>query len=42
MDYTSQGIREWIDFFVAIGAWVVSIFAVITLFRILIMPYIPV
>ncbi len=42
MTNTSQGIRELIDFFIAIGAWVVSIFAVITLFRVLIIPYLPV
>lgn len=38
MDHTSQGAREWIDFFIAIGAWVISILTVITLFRALIIP----
>ncbi len=42
MNHASQGVRELIDFFIAIGAWVVSIFAVITLFRTLILPYLPV
>ena len=40
MDHNSQGIREWIDLFIAVGAWVFSIFTVVTLVRVLIIPYI--
>ncbi len=38
----SQRIREWIDLFIAIGAWTVSIFAVFMLLRTFILPHIPI
>jgi hypothetical protein len=33
MGNSSQNVREWIDFFIAIAAWAVSILAVYTLLR---------
>jgi hypothetical protein len=38
MHNNSQGIRELIDLFIAIGAWAVSIFAMILLLRMFILP----
>jgi hypothetical protein len=36
-----QKTREWIDFLIATGAWVLSVYAMATLLRIFIMPHIP-
>lgn len=36
-----QRTREWIDFVIAIGAWVLSVYVMMTLLHILIIPHIP-
>ena len=41
MGHDSQNIREWIDFFIAIGVWAVSIFMGYVLLRAFILPDIP-
>lgn len=40
MGHDSQGVREWIDLIIAIGAWAVSIFAVFVLFKVYVFPHI--
>ena len=40
MDQDSQSVREWVDFFFAIGAWAVSLFVMFSLLRMFILPHI--
>ena len=41
MGHDSQNLREWIDFFIAIGAWVITIFTVYMLLKTFILPHLP-
>ena len=41
MSNVSQKTREWVDFFIAMAAWAVSIFVVYKLMQFFIIPLIP-